>query len=170
MHADMINYATSPLAALAATPPGGGTPPTPGFIPPETILKTRESLTGLVGNGFTDLSNPTAQGAYARMVALHGPQVARKLLFQVMQFNQRPDMVAKTPEQRVQSFYEMGSQDPETQNILHRSAMLGAGPVADSRNSWDSLNQDMTGRGMTARDKRNSGTPDELKKAAAALK
>lgn len=162
----MINYATSPMAALAASTAGPGGGPGP-FVNPADIFKTREALSGIVGKGFTNFQDSSAKANYANLVAMHGPAVAQKLVMHAMLFNQRPDMAGKSPEQRIQSFYDMGSADPATQNILSRSAQMGAGPVADTYNSWDRLNQEITGRSA---DTRATPSPDALKAAAAKLK
>lgn len=135
----MLNYTTSPPAAMAASK---GTP----YIPPEDSLKIRDALTGIIGKGFTDLKSEDARNAYAYLRGQLGNQMASKLITHAMAFNQRTDMLQKNPAAKIQSFYDMGSTDADVHNIIKRASMVSYGPLEGLQTSPDALNMEVSGR------------------------
>jgi len=71
---------------------------------------------------------------------LLGDAIVQKLVTQALAFNQRRDVAGLSPERRVQSFYDLGSSDPETHAMLKKLGSLGYGPVAALNSSPDMLN------------------------------
>ena len=124
--------ANNPIASLLD---GGG--PSPTNYRPEDLVSIRDALTGLVGKQFTDLSSGDARGPYAYLRGKLGDSLAQKLVTHTLLFNQRPDQQKTTPEARVQSFYDMGSNDPEVDQLLGSLGRAGRGPVAGIYESPD---------------------------------
>lgn len=139
----MVNYSTSPIAALAAGP---GTPVNPGYIPVNQSMNVRDALSGFIGKGFTDLKNEDARNVFSYLRGYVGPDAARRLITHALMFNQRSDMAGVSPEQKVQSFYSIPSADPLVNNMLARSGAIGHGPVEGLRTSPDILNMQASGR------------------------
>jgi hypothetical protein len=126
----------SPLASVL-----DGIGPSPTNYRPEDLASIRDALTGLVGRQFKDVSSDDARGAYSHLVSKLGQPMAQKLITHVMLFNQRPDMQGQSPEKRVQSFYSMGSNDPDIDGLLRTTGQFAQGPVAGMYDSPDTNNQ-----------------------------
>lgn len=141
----MINYSTSPIAALVGPPPGGG-PINPGFIPGTQSLNTRDVLSGFIGKGFTDLKSEDARNAYAYLRGSLGQATASRLMNHAIIFNQRSDMQGVDPAKKIQTYYDMGSRDPELNNIITRAGKVSYGPIEGMNTSPDRNLMDITNR------------------------
>lgn len=119
-------------------------------VHPKTVLDERadirDILSGVVGNGFTNFSNPDSQHNFAVLSSIVGKQTAQQLMTHAFIFNQRPDVQGKSVDQRVSQFYDMGSSNPDLNNILQASRNLGQGAVPGLYQSNDILNKQATGR------------------------
>lgn len=168
----MVSFSTSPIAAIGSVPPGGG-PVNPGFIPATQSLNTRDILSGIIGKGFTDLKNGDARNAFAYLRSTLGPETAGKLMTHALLFNQRADMQGVDPQKKVQSFYDIGSNDPEVHNIIKRAGGVSYGPAEGLLTSPDRNNMDATGRSMDTyianKDKQRAGLTTPLDAGASLL-
>lgn len=135
----MLNYSTSPPAAMVAAK---GT----SYVPPTDSLNIRDVLSGVIGKGFTDLKNDDARNAYAYLRSHLGYDAASKLMTHALMFNQRQDMLKASPQQKVQSFYDIGSNDPELHEIITRAGKVSYGPMDGLNTSPDALNKQISGR------------------------
>jgi hypothetical protein len=153
----MLNYNSSPPAAMVATQ---GQPYAPPNDPGQTN-SIRDILSGVIGRGFTDLKSDDARNAYAYLRGSLGPATASKLMTHALLFNQRPDMLKANPEQKVQSFYDIGSNDPEVHTIIKRAGNFGQGPVEGLNTSPDAMNMQAS--------RRKQFTSDVAQKAGTAL-
>lgn len=135
----MLNYNASPPAAMAATK---GTP----YVPPEDSLNLRDVLSGVIGKGFTDLKNDDARNAYAYLRSHLGYDTASKLMTHALMFNQRQDMLKASPQQKVQSFYDIGSNDPVLHDLITRAGKVSYGPQDGLNTSPDALSKQISGR------------------------
>ena len=123
---------TSPLASLL-----GGAGPSPSTYRPEDLVAIRNALSGFVGKNFTDVKSDEAKGPYAYLNMKLGPALAQKLMTHAIMFNQRSDMAGLSPERRIQSFYSIGSNDPEVNGLLKTANNVAQGPVAGYYDSPD---------------------------------
>lgn len=138
---------TSPLSSILATTDDGGTGPgKPTGLNVNNVLQVRDILSGLVGKNVRDLKNEDTRNNYAWLTGQVGPQVAQKLITHAIMFNQRDDMAGLSPEKRVQKFYDIGSDDPDTKDILMHAGTASYGPMEGMQSSPDRLNMLATGR------------------------
>lgn len=132
---------------------GGGDPDTPKnpkggkvmsnseYFPPSSqgtdarSLDVRDVIAGFVNRGDRNLKNDEARKGFAYLSANMGTDQAHKLINHLIIFNQRSDQQQKPFEQRLQSLYDIGSADKETDGLLKRIGGMGTGPVAGAKNS-----------------------------------
>jgi hypothetical protein len=105
----------------------------------------RDILTGLVGKGNT-IGPDDKMGMYAGLVSMLGKDKAQKVMNHAYLFNSRPDMQKLGIEDKLQSFYSMGSNDPEVNEVIAKTKSLGYGPVPGFRRSANALNQELSGQ------------------------
>lgn len=132
---------------MGPLPPAAGIPPS-GPTRPEDYLNIRDALTAFVGNGYKNTSGDDARALYSALRAQLGPATAQKMLIHLQQFNQRPDMLQRGPEERVRAFYDMGSRDPDVHNIISRSGMVAQGPIGGMREAPDASTQELQRKKM----------------------
>ena len=90
-------------------------------------------LSNFVSRGDKNLTGDQARKDYSFLIGKVGAPTAQKLINHVLIFNQRPDMQKQPFAQKLNSFYSMGSNDKDVDNIL--KTQLGAGPVALANSS-----------------------------------
>lgn len=113
--------------------------------PIEQGLDIRDHLAELVGKGNT-LSAGDRTAIYGSLTAALGRDKATKIMNHAYLFNQRPD-VAKLPlEEKIKSFYTIGSNDPDVNDVIMKSKTLGYGALPGFRGSSSVLNQILSGR------------------------
>lgn len=103
----------------------------------------RDILGALIGKGVSSLQHVDTQKDYARLQALLGTQKAQKLMTQVFLHNTRNSSVPK--ERRLQDFYEVGSNEPEVNEIIKNVKSFGYGVLPGFRESSKQTNQMLTG-------------------------
>lgn len=108
-------------------------------------LDLRDRLSELIGKGNT-LSPDDKASIYSNLVATLGKDKATKLMNHAFIFNSRPDMQKMPIEEKIKSFYTIGSSDPELTEIIGRTKNLGYGVVPGFRESTSQLNQELSGR------------------------
>lgn len=106
----------------------------------------RDILTGIVGKGYTNFSDPDAQHNFAVLAGIVGKKEAQELITHAFIFNQRPDVQHKTASERITQFYDMGSSNPGLNTIIKAAGNFSRGPLAGARESADMLNRQVTGR------------------------
>ncbi len=117
-----------------------------GQTPSDTLADSRDILSFLVGKGYTSLNDDDAKGAYKSLAKTVGDQQAQKLVDQALLYNQRKEAQLQTPEQRVQSFYDIGSNDKNVSAYLGQLRNLGSGVIPGFRESVFMGNRKLTGR------------------------
>jgi len=115
-----------------------------GQIPDQ--LDVRDVLSSFIGTGAKDFSDKQRLKDFHYVSGILGAPTAQKLLNHVFMFNNRADLAGKSPEERVQSFYDMGSKDPEVNKLLQSYKGVAQGPVIGLRSSPDYTNQQLTNR------------------------
>lgn len=159
----MVNYSTSPPAAKLSAQ---GVP----YIPPDDSLYIRDILSGVIGKGFTDLKSDDARSAYAFLRTKLGYDTGSKLMMHALLFNQRQDMLKASPQQKVQSFYDIGSQDPILNNVIGRAGKVSYGPMDGlNTSSPDAMNKQVSGRNMFIKNEFQMKDTRPLGKASAIL-
>ncbi len=168
----MLNYSTSPPAAMAASQGNPYTPPAPGGGNPGTATDSvyiRDALSGVIGKGYTDLKSDDARAQYAYLRGKLGNEMAQKLMTHALLFNQRTDMLKKSPQEKIQSFYDIGSNDPQVHDIISRAGKVSYGPIEGVNTSPDLNNMQITGRKVMAKDNVKQGDLRSVQAAAATL-
>lgn len=99
------------------------------------IADSRDIVSMLVGGGHKALNNDELQLHFGRLQKAVGAPLAQKLASQAILFNQRPDAQKLTPEQRVESFYNLGSNDSDVSGYLHKARTFGQGQAQGFANS-----------------------------------
>lgn len=123
-----------------------------GKTPADKQADIRDTLSYFAGRGLTGLIDEEARKQYATLVGQVGREKAQNLANSVFLFNQRPEVLKQSPEQRVQSYYSIGSANPEVQNTLNRVKSLGYGVGAGFQNSGLLGNMILTGREVAGND------------------
>lgn len=132
---------------VKVAPPSGdpvksdqGTVITPTRGKAESDLDLRDRLAELVGKG-NNLSPDDKAAIYGNLSTMIGQDKARKIMTHAYIFNSRPDVQKLGLEDKLRSFYTIGSNDPEVMDVLGRTKNLAQGVVPGMRSSVSSLNQ-----------------------------
>lgn len=142
---------------LRVSSPKTGEPPIGGGSMEEKVLVTknkpqvdqnfdlRDRLAELVGKG--NALNPDDRAAiYGNLVNLLGKDKAQKVFQHAYIFNSRPDIQKLPLEDKLKSFYTIGSNDADVMEVLGRTKNLGYGVLPGFRNSFSQINQQLTGQ------------------------
>lgn len=115
--------------------------------PLDDTADIRDDISFLVGRGgVPSLSDDDSRGSYARLAQKMGVDKARKLLDAMAIHAQRPEVVAmKTPEQRIQSFYNIGSSNPDISPYIQQAKVFGSGVLSGFNRSSLLGNQILSG-------------------------
>ncbi len=124
----------------------------------------RDLLSAIAGSGKSGLGSDQ-QAVYNRLQVLLGADKARKVISHAYIFNQRPDMLAKTPMQRISAFYDMGSNDPDVDAIIKKTKGLGEGPLAGLNQTPNDLTQKVAS-GTSTRAIASSNNVGDLQKSS----
>lgn len=117
-----------------------------GRGPIEDTADIRDIITGLVGKGYTALSDDDVRGGYGRLQTLVGRPKAQKLMEQIFIYNQRPENRGLPVEDRISRFYDAGSGDAATNDVIGKAKSFGYGVLPGFRNSPNVLNQGLLGK------------------------
>jgi len=110
----------------------------------EYDLDVRDILTAIAGKGWEGISKDDKPALINRLEILVGKQESKKVLNHLLVFSQREDQKNKTPEQRIETFYNVGSSDKYVNDIIERSKSLGYGVMEGNRTSSDVLNKEIS--------------------------
>lgn len=119
---------------------GGGNPK----VPVNADFDIRDQLTALVGKGNV-LSPDDKAAIYGSLVTKLGQENARKVMDHAYIFNQRPEVQRLPVEDKIKSFYSIGSNDPFVNDMITKSKSLGYGVLPGFRGSASALNQELSG-------------------------
>lgn len=114
--------------------------------PIENTASLRDDLTGLVGKGYTSLSDEAARGHFARMVSILGRDKAQQLFNHISIFNQNPNMGKLPITEKLSQFYDVGSDLPELDTLIKRAKMFGGGPISGLTDSPDLTSMQLSNR------------------------
>lgn len=118
----------------------GGTP-----IPTDTKFDLRDVLSGLVAKG--NILNPDDKAAlYGSLVSNIGQENAQKIMNHAYLFNQRSDIQRLPLEEKIKTFYTIGSNDPYVNDVISKTKTLGYGVLPGFRQSASDINQEMSGQ------------------------
>jgi hypothetical protein len=106
----------------------------------------RDSLTALVGKGYTGVSDDDAKGYFGRLAGILGLDAAQKLMTHVFIYNQSPMAKGVGLNEKINQFYNIGSRDSGVNDILSRINKFGSGVIAGMNDSPEITNQEMTNR------------------------
>lgn len=121
--------------------PGGEEPdaPAPHFQTRRTQLddnaEVRDILSTIVGGKYKSFANKDVTAGFTRLAAIIGPEKAQKLATHAFVFNNRQDVGQKSSEERLQSFFDMGSKDADVDKILTTTKNFATGVVSGYRDS-----------------------------------
>jgi len=106
----------------------------------DTDVDLRDRLSELATKGNT--LNPDDKSAiYLALSKSLGQDRAQKIMTHAYLFNSKPEVQRLSPEEKIKSFYTVGSNDPDVQEIIGRTKNLGYGVLPGFRNSTSVLNQ-----------------------------
>jgi len=106
----------------------------------DTDLDLRDRLSELATKG-NSLNSNDKSAIYLALSKSLGQERAQKLMTHAYLFNAKPEMQRLSPEEKIKSFYTIGSNDPDVQEIIGRTKNLGYGVLPGFRNSTSVLNQ-----------------------------
>lgn len=98
-------------------------------------LDVRDAIAGFIGRKDKDLTSDQSRKDFALLSGQLGPDMARKVLNHVIIFNNRASDPNAPFEKRLQSLYDIGSNDKDVDTLLKRTAMLEQGPIPGARTS-----------------------------------
>jgi hypothetical protein len=104
------------------------------------LVHTRDAISALVGaGGIQNLRPDDRKAVNAALSGYLGQQQATKLIDQISIFNQRPDQLQKSATDRINSFFTIGSRDPQIDAIIKQTGNAGQGAVADASQTSNDL-------------------------------
>jgi hypothetical protein len=113
--------------------------------PTRTGFDLRDKLAELVGKG-NNLSADDKMAIYGGLTTMLGKDKAAKVMNHAYLFNSRPDVQKLGMEDKLRSFYTVGSNDPDVHAIIEKSKNLGYGVVPGFRQSSSAINQVLSGQ------------------------
>lgn len=117
---------------------------TPGRGKYETDMDLRDKVAELAVMGAS-LKPDDKAAILGYLTNTLGADKAQKLMTHAYLFNSRPDMQGRSPEEKIKSFYTIGSNDPSVMEVLNRTKNLGYGILPGFRESVSNLNQAIQG-------------------------
>lgn len=108
-------------------------------------LDIRDHLAALVGRGNA-LSPDDKAAIFGGLTSALGKDKAMKIMDHAYLFNQRPDILKLPLEDKLKSFYTIGANDPDVNDVIMKSKSLGYGVLPGFRESSSGINQALTGK------------------------
>lgn len=112
----------------------------------DTTADIRDALNFTVAGGHTNFKDDSMKNFFANLSQKLGKDQAQKLFNQAFLFNQRSDIQGKKPEEKLNLFYDIGSNDPSVKRTLETVKNFGSGVQEGYRNSSDTGSQELTGK------------------------
>lgn len=113
--------------------------------PTKTALDVRDHLAALVAGG-NNLSQDDRKAVFQGLSNALGQEQAQKVLLHAYMFNSRPDVQRLPIEEKLRTFYDIGSNDPGMHDLLAKTKALGYGVVPGFRESASAINQQLSGK------------------------
>lgn len=113
--------------------------------PTKTALDVRDHLAALVAGG-NSLSPDDRKAVFQGLSNALGQEQAQRVLLHAYTFNNRPDVQRLPIEEKLRTFYDIGSNDPGVHDLLAKTKALGYGVVPGFRESSSAINQQLTGK------------------------
>lgn len=117
----------------------------PGRTTTDVNMDLRDRLMELVGKGNI-LTPDEKAGIYGDLTTMIGQDKAQKLMNHAYIFNTRGDVQGLKPEDKLNAFYSIGSNDPYVQDVISKTKGLGYGVGPGFRTSHSQINQQLAGR------------------------
>jgi hypothetical protein len=114
--------------------------------PQDQTADLRDSLTALVGKGYTSVTDEDSRGHFARLVSMLGLPAAQKLFTHISIYNQNPNQSRLPLNDKVTQFYDVGSRDIEIDSLLKKVKQFGSGVISGLTDSNNYSNQLLTGK------------------------
>lgn len=108
-------------------------------------LDVRDRLAELIAKGAA-LTPDQKGGIYSQLSQILGQDKAQKLMTHAYLFNTHPETQKMPIEDRLTAFYNIGSNDPDVNQILNKTKALGYGVVPGFRDSVSDINSQLSGR------------------------
>lgn len=116
-----------------------------GRTPIDQSFDIRDRLAELIGSG--NVLKPDDKAAiYGSLTSTLGADKARKIMDHIYIFNTRNDVKSLPVEEKIKTFYNMGSNDPDVMALINKTKSLAYGPLRGFRESSSDMNQQMAGR------------------------
>lgn len=113
-------------------------------VPVNQDFDLRDKLSELAIRGNA-LKPDDKVAIYRDLTKSLGEEKAQKLMNHAYLFASRPEMQRMSPEEKLRSFYTIGSNDPDVMDVISRTKNLGYGVLPGFRNSVSTLNQEIQG-------------------------
>lgn len=126
----------------------------------------RDILSELAVKGFQGVGKEQAKAYYDKLTLLVGKQTAMKLIDSVDIFRASPQSKTGTPEDKIQAFYNLGSNDKQVSDVLKKVNAFSTGVKSGARTSSSEGLQEIEGR-VKLTDKKNT---DQLNSAQSVAK
>lgn len=123
-------------------------------------LDLRDRIAELVGKGNA-LNPDDKAGIYKGLSDIVGIDKAQKIMNHAFIFNSRPDVQKLPIEEKLKTFYTIGSSDPDVTDAITKTKNLGYGVIPGFRSSVSDINQQLSGRIPTVA---GSGINPEIQK------
>jgi hypothetical protein len=104
----------------------------------------RDRISELVGKGNALLPDDK-MAIFSNLSSVLGKDRAQKVMDHAYLFNTRPEVQRLPLEEKIKSFYTVGSNDPWVHEVIQKTKSLGYGPVEGMRSSHSTGNQQLTG-------------------------
>jgi hypothetical protein len=118
--------------------------------PLDSTADLRDAVASLVGGGYTGLNDDASKGNFARIAGIVGLKKAQDLAIHIFQQNNRPELKALKPIDRVSKFYEIPSSNIPTNETLQQLKSFGSGVRSGYTDSINSVNQAQQGNPLAA--------------------
>ncbi|MEK6881759.1 MAG: hypothetical protein AABY22_19230 [Nanoarchaeota archaeon] len=112
----------------------------PGRTALDKNADLRDRLAELVSLGNSIKPDDKAS-IFSDLKKMLGEPVAQKVMEHAFIFNSRPDVLKLPVEEKIKSFYNIGSRDTDVQGILNTTKALGQGVIPGFRSSSSNINQ-----------------------------
>lgn len=93
----------------------------------DTTADVRDIVNAFIGKGGVGMKDETSRADYLRLRGLLGDEKAQKLMESVFIHNQRNAAVPM--EKRIQTFYDVGSNNADVDGLIKNMKNLGYGPL-----------------------------------------
>jgi hypothetical protein len=117
----------------------------PGKTPIDQNFDLRDRIYELIGSQ-NNLKPGDQAAIYANLTRMLGKDRATKVMDHTYLFNAKPEYQKLPIEERIKHFYDIGSNDPDVQDIMTKTKVLGYGTGQGFRTSQSQINQALAGR------------------------